>query len=184
MSNTAKGKPQVIKIDPLPVYPDIIIGQTYVGGTADDHKKPPQLHWLLFVQSPESEQGERCMPLLNADGSWAYVRKGNTMIYSASIVVATIIGKLKTHSLTDLDTLLRAIPMPDIPVVDVGREPKFTCRVWIREAVRRMDKASYIQCTDVDALEKELIEYGRQGVKEVEDDTFKAAVLHRAKSSA
>ncbi|KAK0467713.1 uncharacterized protein EV420DRAFT_1634975 [Desarmillaria tabescens] len=44
-----------------------------------------------------------------------------------------------------------------IPDVDRGKESRFTCRVWFKEAIRRLNDAQlFVNCPDVDALEKEL----------------------------
>lgn len=128
MSTTATKKPRVAKVDPLPVYPDIIIGQTYVRGTADNPSDPPLFHWFLFVQDPQLEDGTKIHAITTPNG-WAYERERYTMMYDPSMVVATTIGKLESHSLDDLDGLLQSIPMAVVPDVDAGREPKFACRV-------------------------------------------------------
>lgn len=51
-------------------------------------------------------------------------------------------------------TLLKAIPLT-IPDVDTHVEPVFTCRVWFKEAVRRLHNDGYVDCPDVYAFEAE-----------------------------
>ncbi|KAF8918822.1 hypothetical protein CPB85DRAFT_1278859, partial [Mucidula mucida] len=65
-----------------------------------------------------------------------------------------------------LDEYLKPIPM-EVPNRDRANERSFTCRVWFKEAVRRLnDSGLFVQCEDVDALEMDLnekacaVEYG------------------------
>lgn len=46
-----------------------------------------------------------------------------------------------------------------VPEIDKERESKFTCRVWFREAIRRLNAPGVIKCTNVDALEQEVYQY-------------------------
>ena len=51
---------------------------------------------------------------------------------------------------------VKDIPM-DIPSSQRAREPKFTCRVWFKEAIRMLNESGmFVKCPDVDALEEEL----------------------------
>ncbi len=57
-----------------------------------------------------------------------------------------------------LEEYVKDIPM-SLPEVDVGKEPRFTCRVWFKEAIRRLNRAElFVNCPDVDALERELVQ--------------------------
>ena len=58
-----------------------------------------------------------------------------------------------TLSASDIDKLLRAIPMAT-PECDAPHP--FTCRVWFREAVRLLCEEGVVVCPSVDVLEKEL----------------------------
>ena len=42
---------------------------------------------------------------------------------------------------------------------DQNEESESLCRVWWREAIRRLDAEGIIQCPDVEKLEKECLEY-------------------------
>ncbi len=50
--------------------------------------------------------------------------------------------------------ILSRVPLA-VPEADEGREPEFTCRVWWREAIRRLHVEGIISCPDVDGLERE-----------------------------
>lgn len=49
-----------------------------------------------------------------------------------------------------------------IPLADQRIEPIFTCRVWLKEAVRRLAHYNFINCPNVYVLEQELMRYGMQ----------------------
>ncbi|PIL22946.1 hypothetical protein GSI_15642 [Ganoderma sinense ZZ0214-1] len=81
-----------------------------------------------------------------------------------------------------LREMLARIPMA-VPEADGERERVFTCRVWVREALRRMHEEGYVDCPDVDALEEEMWRYGRAAARAIEDDTFSVAELVEAVAS-
>jgi hypothetical protein len=56
-----------------------------------------------------------------------------------------------------------------VPVIDQAREPKFTCRVWFREAIRVLNNVGMLKCEDVDALKEECKEYGKANQPVFED---------------
>lgn len=54
-----------------------------------------------------------------------------------------------------LEEYVKDIPM-SFPEVDIGKEPRFTCR---KEAIRRLNRAElFVNCPDVDAPERELVQ--------------------------
>ena len=63
-----------------------------------------------------------------------------------------------TNSYNSLFQLLKEIPMT-IPQEDIGIEPKFTCRVWWKQAIRVFSDRGYIECDNVKALENECKAY-------------------------
>ncbi|KAL1944667.1 hypothetical protein VTO73DRAFT_3097 [Trametes versicolor] len=111
------------------------------------------------------------------DKRWSYDRTLLALATSPAVAAAAIIGRLPDgKSVDDLNALLRQIPM-EVPQVDRERELTWTCRVWIREALRRMHVRGYIHCEDVDAMEEEMWRYGKEAAAKIEDDTFEVASL-------
>ncbi|KAK0205977.1 hypothetical protein DFS33DRAFT_1240702, partial [Desarmillaria ectypa] len=82
----------------------------------------------------------------------------NTQSEDSIPVTFTKIGRIPDDwNYSYLDYFLSSIPM-SIPDIDRAREPRFTCRVWFREAVRTLHAAEmFVKCTDVDALERDLV---------------------------
>lgn len=165
-------------IDPLPVYPDILISLLYLGGD------PPRFHWYLYVQNPDSSSGTK-IHATGMNGKWWYKQIEYSLQHDPAVAAVAIIGKLNTtiHTLDYLDAVLKEVPMLEVAHADVGREPKFTCRVWLREALRRMHDAGFIHCPDVDAMEAEMVRYGSTAAEENEGDRFKVAKLASASNS-
>ena len=69
-----------------------------------------------------------------------------------------ISGNIGPRSLDEVTGLLKDIPLA-IPDSDKNTEPRFSCRVWLREAVRHLDAAGLINCSDINALEAECRSY-------------------------
>ncbi|EIW64769.1 uncharacterized protein TRAVEDRAFT_42187 [Trametes versicolor FP-101664 SS1] len=165
---------QPIRLRPLPEYPEIILAlnikhnnSTLAGNV--------EFHWLLWVPdrgatrerlSPGTKMHALGRRLRGNDGAWihdwGYESTKFTLNTSHTVAAAAILGRLPTgKTVEDLDQLLAVIPM-SVPAVDQARERDFTCRVWIREAVRRMHAHRYIHCPNVDALEEEMRRYGME----------------------
>lgn len=62
------------------------------------------------------------------------------------------------HTVDYIHSLLRAIPM-QTPKEDVAKEPRFSSRVWWKEAVRTLHRHGVIHCPDVHELERELFQF-------------------------
>ncbi|KAF7422997.1 hypothetical protein PC9H_011161 [Pleurotus ostreatus] len=104
------------------------------------HAKDPGLgHWFFEDPPPEDD-----------------------LVGSNIVCAAVKIGKLAgDFDIASVKTILRAIPM-EVPASDAEIEPRFSCRVWFKEAVRQLAYAGVITCTDVCALENECREYARR----------------------
>ncbi|OJT08851.1 hypothetical protein TRAPUB_202 [Trametes pubescens] len=185
-STTKLRPPKPAKVTPLPQYPEIILSLNLL------RTNPVAFHWLLFIPNPGATRAvvTEGMKLHAVDNGqkgtareWSYDFASFTLATSASVAVAMVLGKLPSgKTVQDLDALLQKIPMT-VPAADTARESEFTCRVWVREAVRRMHAEGYIVCPDVDALEEEAWKYGREAARKVDDDTFELATLVYAQTS-
>ncbi|KAI0338608.1 hypothetical protein BDW22DRAFT_689171 [Trametopsis cervina] len=162
-------------IEPLPVYTAIIVSLQCLGGS------PPRFHWIIFVQDPSSEVWSKFHATFVLN-KWNYERNPFSLQQSDAVAAATIIGSLGSRTSDDLHHILKEIPMK-IPDVDISNEPRFTCLVWLREALRRIHNAGIIYCPDENATERELIRYGNIAAQCTEDDFFRKARLHKAESS-
>lgn len=181
---TATTAPRIL---PTPSYPQIILTLNLMSTT------PPRFHWYIFVPHAEEagkavQTGHKLHAIDNAQNgaakSWAFDATEVALATEMAVAAAAVIGEVRSESsLQELEDLLKTIPLA-VPAVDAQREPAFTCRVWVREALRRMHKHGFIHCPDVDALESEMWEYGRAAAQAIEDDIFTTAVLHVARSTA
>ncbi|KAK0468261.1 uncharacterized protein EV420DRAFT_1503546 [Desarmillaria tabescens] len=127
---------------------------------------PPCFHWAIFVGDPSCStpcSGIKFHAITvgqQTETGWSYDKTGFRIdTVDFGVVVAVVIGNLKGKSVDDIDNVLKNIPM-QVPAIDVEKEPRFSCRVWCREALRRLDKEGIISCSDINAMEKEVWEYG------------------------
>ncbi|OJT05710.1 hypothetical protein TRAPUB_3465 [Trametes pubescens] len=178
--------PSKTTLSPPPRYPDIVLALDLMSTT------PPRFHWFFFIpdmpaaasSSAQRHGGVKLHAITNGkqgdDRRWSYDRTPLALATSPAVAAAALLGRLPDgKSVDDLDALLRQIPM-EVPEVDREREPTWSCRVWIREALRRMHVSGYIHCEDVDAMEAEMWRYGKEAAAKIEDDTFEVASLVEA----
>ncbi|KAI0664619.1 hypothetical protein C8Q70DRAFT_1048839 [Cubamyces menziesii] len=174
-----------VTLKPPPSHPDIVLALDLMSTT------PPRFHWFLFIPDAPTTtphhnpySGVKLHAITNGkqgeEKRWSYDRTPLSLAISPAVAAAAIIGRLP-HGKTvdDLDVLLRDIPL-EVPEVDKERESAFTCRVWIREALRRMHANGYIVRGDVNAIEEDMWGYGKAAAAQIEDDTFECAVLQDA----
>ncbi|PBK82249.1 hypothetical protein ARMGADRAFT_947043, partial [Armillaria gallica] len=116
-------------------------------------------HWILyFVVTPKS--GWKMHATNDGDArTWRYERKTWDGPDSFLAVTFTKIGHVDNNfDVEMLEEYVKDIPM-SLPEVDIGKEPRFTCRVWFKEAIRHLNLTElFVNCPDVDALERELIQ--------------------------
>ncbi|PBL01867.1 hypothetical protein ARMGADRAFT_1005360 [Armillaria gallica] len=117
-------------------------------------------HWSLYLVV-DSSQGYK-FHATNKIGTapWQYecVLWVNPQSEDSMPVTFTKIGQVpEDWDYSYLDYFLNSIPMCT-PDTDRAREPRFTCRVWFKEAIRTLHAAEmFVKCADVDALERDLV---------------------------
>ena len=192
-------------VHPLPRYPDIVLALNVI------ETAPPKFHWYLFVPNAEDahldvQSGLKMHATTDfslgptpAERTWCFDAKPTRLATDeGGLAAAAVIGQLPVtlagleeeegptrtgrRTLDALRDLLAQIPMA-VPEADRAREPVFTCRVWVREAVRRMHEEGYVDCPDVDAMEEEMWRYGRAAASAIEDGTFRVAALVQSVAS-
>lgn len=160
-----------IRLMPTPRYPDIVLALNFIPGRSIS----VAFHWFIFtchatdtskeIQAGRKFHARRVDSPEDTTPQWCYEDAEFTLATSATVATAAVIGRLREGQTEGtLGALLSQIPLT-IPQVDVGRESHFTCRVWVREALRAMHRHRYINCPDVDALEKEMWGYGMEAYK-------------------
>ncbi|KAH9936577.1 uncharacterized protein B0H18DRAFT_326852 [Fomitopsis serialis] len=106
-------------------------------------------HWLVYL-CPNTEKGVIFHASRPVDGDrdsdqWRFFTSEWDPFTSQSCLTLALIGRVDNfdpgHPSRSVDAMrecLQAIPMV-IPPQDTGRELMFTCRVWFREALRRLN---------------------------------------------
>lgn len=157
----------LIALSPLAAFPQIVIAIELVSDK-------PAYHWYFFVPTQGSIHEGTKIHATQLDPyhpeSWTFeVIPGYSLNTTRFVAAACVIGLMPDGKSTeDLIDIVSAIPIGVVPEVDVGREPNFTCRVWIKEAVRRLHSARFVECPDVESLEREVYGFGREALDEVE----------------
>ncbi|KAI0780701.1 hypothetical protein BD413DRAFT_462684 [Trametes elegans] len=177
--------PRQATLKPPPDYPSIILALDLMSTT------PPRFHWFLFfpdapttTSSSGTPSGVKLHAITNGmqgeDKRWSHDRTPLALATSPAVAAAAVLGRLPgAKTVDDVDSILRQIPMA-VPEVDRAREPTWTCRVWIREALRRLHAHGFLVCEDVDAMEEEIWGYGKDAAARIEQDSFDVAVLANA----
>lgn len=173
-----------VVIDPATVYPQITLDLSLLGNQ--------RFHWFLSNFTPNTSASQACpVPGMKLHatinpGQWAFEARGEYSLgQSDAVCVAAVIGELnpeKGFTAEYLKSLLALIPMA-VPVVEEETEPRITCRVWMKEVLRRIHDAHFIHCPDVYALEAEMIELGSAAELSIDEGTFSKAKLVKAKNS-
>ncbi|KAF4610720.1 hypothetical protein D9613_007125 [Agrocybe pediades] len=115
---------------------------------------PDNYHWLIWIVSEDGVNGT-CAHATNQTGAFQFEKKVESAGTSRNNLSALIqIGSLGKYSVDDVVPILEKIPM-ESPAGSEDENIKFSCRIWIREAARVLNKAGIITCSDVNALEKE-----------------------------
>ncbi|KAM5544230.1 hypothetical protein V8D89_001890 [Ganoderma adspersum] len=121
-------------------------------------------HWAIVIPSNNSDHAEilHANNPVEAGGRWSFQRKTHDVYASRTACIIVKIGTLTaTNTIERITNLLEGIPMA-IPLADRTIEPRFTCRVWFKEAIRVLARNGVLTCPDVSALERKMIEYGQE----------------------
>lgn len=91
----------------------------------------------------------------NLTGDFAFDTGSYNLLGSLTLCTLIKIGTRGQVSPAEIRAIVEAIPL-EVPPADQATEKTFDCRVWFREAVRRLDANGILTCPDIDALEIEL----------------------------
>ncbi|MBW0481653.1 hypothetical protein O181_021368 [Austropuccinia psidii MF-1] len=181
----------------MPLLRDLEYPNIYVTIHLRPGFRPIRFHWTLFVPHPpivDPVSGEQRITTgvkyhakeIACEPFWAYEVDWNFNLADClSIGVAVVIGRLSSPWTTSMiDELLSTqVPLTFIPELDLHRERRYTCRVWLREAIRVLNFHGAIQCSDVDELEYEIRAYGERVVVYAEHGLFRGAEIYYSQFS-
>ncbi|KAJ6486369.1 hypothetical protein C8R47DRAFT_979683 [Mycena vitilis] len=121
-------------------------------------------HWAICVPLDSTVAAK--YHVTDSSGDWEFELDERGAVPLHNLIAAQkttgsqqICAAVKIVDREVLTPFLNTIEMA-VPVVDKERERKFTCRVWFRQAIRELHDTGFLECSDVDALEKECIRYG------------------------
>ncbi|EED83438.1 predicted protein [Postia placenta Mad-698-R] len=115
-------------------------------------------HWMLALPGAGEEPGaDLKLHVNNPRGRWQFQAGDHNLPQSETLCTVIRIGSRGMTTPAQIRRIVEGIGMNVVPEVDRRREERFTCRVWFREAIRRLVENNILHCLDVDALEAELI---------------------------
>jgi len=116
-------------------------------------------HWAIYVR----DKGDKGM-LFHAtqSPSWKYIAKEYSFDKSMNALVADKIGSVPHGTTLDdikakLDPIFQKVPLEHS---EVDKDREWDCCIWVRDAVRALNTAGAIKCTEVDLLEAEARKVG------------------------
>ncbi|GJE86160.1 hypothetical protein PsYK624_022400 [Phanerochaete sordida] len=117
-------------------------------------------HWAICI--PHSSTTVKKFHVKESStGNFSYEEPppDENLSVSPAVSVVVKLGECTPkHTVDYIHSLLRAIPM-QTPKEDVAKEPRFSSRVWWKEAVRTLHRHGVIHCPDVHELERELFQF-------------------------
>ena len=189
---------KLVTLHPPPSFPQIILALAF------QDTDPPTFHWMLFFPSPKQENdganiadeskyhGHKVhVTVVQAPDAqpgeiawkWVYECVPFTLVTSRSLAAAVIIGFIPSgSSFEDLEPHLAEIPL-SVPPADAYHEPIFTCRVWIRQALRVLHAKRILWCYNIDLMEDEMREYGEAAHERLKSNNFGGVKLVLADNS-
>ncbi|KZT54080.1 hypothetical protein CALCODRAFT_510985 [Calocera cornea HHB12733] len=117
-------------------------------------------HWMIYTFGPGHARW--AFHAITISNGWMYHMQNWNPVASHLALAAIQIGQFVEPG--TLDVLLGAIPLQTHPD---DQPHNFTCRMWVRRAIRVLHQAGYINCTNLNALEAEAADYAethREGV--------------------
>ncbi|KZT08867.1 uncharacterized protein LAESUDRAFT_675350 [Laetiporus sulphureus 93-53] len=119
---------------------------------------PGKFHWSIFL-CESNGFGHKFHAATDGvpDGQWRYECAPWSAWNDSRVVAFFPMGEMPQGlDHTHLNEYLQTIPM-EVPSIDRLCEPRFTCRVWFKAAVRLLnDVEMFVRCSDVDGLEMQL----------------------------
>ncbi|TRM57797.1 hypothetical protein BD626DRAFT_513546 [Schizophyllum amplum] len=113
-------------------------------------------HWTITI--PYSDSAGVKLHASNKQGPWRFLADDYSLKKTLELCIVMKIGHLHSHTTEDLIRLVEALPMT---VVDpfVGEEPRFTCKVWVKQAVTLLRENDILQ-VDARDIEKAALAWG------------------------
>ncbi|KAH7910986.1 hypothetical protein BJ138DRAFT_1063969 [Hygrophoropsis aurantiaca] len=111
-----------------------------------------KFHWAIII--PVGYKQAQKFHITNLHGpSWVFESVSEMVSASETACIVAKIGSLGIHTVEDINNRVKNIPL--ISTAADSAEP-FTCRIWVRYAVRALHDTGYINCPNVLALENEI----------------------------
>ncbi|KAI9629268.1 hypothetical protein KEM48_011117 [Puccinia striiformis f. sp. tritici PST-130] len=151
----------------MPIIGELVYPNIYVTIHLRPGFRPVRFHWTIFIPQP-------------TDGSQRTSTIG--VKYHVIDLVREPYWAYEVDWNFNLGECLQ-VPLNSISERDEGREPRFSCRTWVKEAIRMLDWHGVLQCDDVDELEYEIKAFGERVVTFAEHGVFRGAEVYYSQFS-
>jgi len=123
--------------------------------------QPVSFHWSLYIVY-DTERGESFEAVDKVEnGPWYILSEVTSILKYASRVTAMIkVGQTSAEALPRLRRILE-----DRSSVHQRNAAKFSCRIWVLNALEFLDRESFISCKHVEKIEKEVRDMAEYNVK-------------------
>ncbi|KAF5363329.1 hypothetical protein D9756_000077 [Leucocoprinus leucothites] len=131
--------------------------EVYVALTATEI--PGLLHWLIYVVN-DAESGWKIHASSKGSDTFYFSKEEWHCVDDDTAVAFIKVGQIDEGlNIDHLAEYVKDIPMTVVPESQVNDETRFSCRVFVKEAIRLLNKAgAFVQCPDFKALANEVEE--------------------------
>ncbi|KAI5899034.1 uncharacterized protein SCHCODRAFT_02660710 [Schizophyllum commune H4-8] len=107
-------------------------------------------HWTITL--PHDENAGLKLHASNKQGPWRFLAEEYTYKSTPELCIIMKIGHLGSHTPESVKRMVEALPM-DVLEPFAAKEPRFTCRVWVKQAIVLLNENDVLH-VDVEDVEK------------------------------
>lgn len=126
---------------------------------------PGRFHWGLYLKLSRNlgfvaHAQHPDWSLSSLDWEMEYTQKA-TLESSVNLILALKVGTLQTSKYSSYERNLR-----EPALMNESESSDFSCRIWVKRALKQLHEEGFVECDDVDAVEAEAIEFGTDSERE------------------
>ncbi|KAL1691648.1 hypothetical protein GGG16DRAFT_53162 [Schizophyllum commune] len=115
-------------------------------------------HWTITL--PHDENAGFKLHASNKQGPWRFLAEECTFKSTPELCIIMKIGHLGFHSPESVKRMVEELPM-DVLEPFVAKESRFTCRVWVKQAIALLNENGVLH-VDVEDVEKAAWAWGAE----------------------
>ncbi|KAF9522815.1 hypothetical protein CPB83DRAFT_776476 [Crepidotus variabilis] len=135
--------------DQLIVYFSFSTGQIFATAFATA-VKAKSFHYTLSIMQ-DTNIAMKIHVKEPAPDHFVFEASKQTLKASRTLCCALLIGHLGNHTIEEVITLLKEIPLT-LPDIDKDVDVRFRCRVFLKQCIRTLSSAGIVNCKDANAV--------------------------------